>query len=123
MIDPNNITAEDSKYLAGNHNKAIRYYYYIERGLDIINLFRNLFLGIFAAYFALKLDNVWILVAMFVISMPTLAIMGYYNVHKLSKIKEWLNIRFSTHFGIKTFDYTKRQVELMEEIRDLLKKQ
>lgn len=122
LIPDEKLRQEDQLYLKGKQNFLIRIYFYIERGLDIVNLFRNLILGIFAAYFALKIDNVWILVGMFLVALPILAIMGRYNVHTLSKLKEWLSMRFSTHYGLKAFDYQAEQVALLKEVRDLLKK-
>lgn len=121
-IPSQDLMVDDSKYLDGRHNKLIRYYYYLERGLDILNIFRNLGLGIFAAYFALKLDNYLLLLAMGVVSAVILTIVGYYNVHTLSKMKEWLGMRFSTHYGIRSFNFSQGQYELLVEIRDLLKR-
>lgn len=113
---------EDDKYLQGSHNKIIRCYYYIERGLDILNIFRNLFLGIVAIFIALKLTNVLWIGLMTIPSVIILGIVGYYNVHKLSKMKEWLSMRFSTHYGLRAFNYQEEQVKILEEIRDLLNK-
>jgi hypothetical protein len=53
---------------------------------------------------------------MFVVSIPILIGMGYVNVHKISKVKEWLSIKFGTHYGIQQFDYVKKTAELLEEI-------
>ncbi len=113
---------EDRKYLLGAHNKGIRFYYYIECGLGVINEFRNLFLGLAALYVGLHLENVLWIVVMFVPSIFVVGLIGRYNVHKLSKMKEWLNMRFSTHYGIKSFNYQEEQNELLKEIRDLLLK-
>lgn len=111
----------DDKYLPGLHNRGIRYYFYLNKGLDVLNQFRNLFLGILGLYIALHLDSWWLLIAMFVPSMVILVVVGYYSTHHLSKVMEWLNLRFSTHYGIKQFNYTQGQYERLEEIRDLLK--
>lgn len=113
---------DEKKYLEGFVNRLIRYYFYLMRGLDVLNSFRNLFLGIFALYIALKLDNVAYGIIMFAVSCIVLTVCGYYNVHKLSKINEWLGLRFSSHFGIKSFNYAQENNELLKEIRDLLKK-
>ena len=94
----------------------IKFYYYIERGLDILNTFRNLFLAIFAGYFALQLNNYWLMALAFAVSIPILAGIGWYNVHFISKVRDRLNIGFGTHYGIKQFDYTKRMAELLEII-------
>lgn len=112
----------DAKYLPGFHNRIIRYYFYLNSGLTVLNNFRNLFLGIIALYIALKLDNVGWLIAMFVPCILALTMVGYYAVHRMSKVTEWLNIRFSTHYALKQFNYQQKQFELLGEIRDLLRK-
>lgn len=116
----NDILSDEKGYLKGTQNKLIRYYFYLMKGLDILNQFRNLFLGILALYIALKLDSLGIGIAMFLGSCIVLAILGYYNVHRLSKINEWLNIRFSSHFGIRQFNYQQENNELLKDIKALL---
>lgn len=123
LIPKEELTSEDEKYLTGKHNKAIRIYFYLERGLEILNAFRNLFLGILAIYIALKLTNVLWMIAMFIPCIIILVGVGWYNVHKLSKLKEWLGMRFSTHYGIRSFNYQQRQCELLEEIKEKLNQQ
>jgi membrane protein implicated in regulation of membrane protease activity len=78
-------------------------------------------LGIIALYVALHFANVWIAVLMFIICIPILIVMGYYNVHHISKVRDRLNVKFGTHYGIQQFDYTKRTAELLEEINKKLK--
>lgn len=111
----------DGYYLSGGQNRIIRYYFYLARGLDVLNQFRNLFLGIIALYIALHLTNLAWMVAMFIPSLLILIVVGYYSVHTISKVTEWLNVRFGTHYGIKQFNYTEDQIKLLKEIRDLLK--
>ncbi len=117
----NDIEQYDDKYLPGLHNRLMRYYFYLNGGVNILNQFRNLFLGIFAIYFALKLDNPWLLIAMFLPSLVVLLLVGFYSTHYLSKTQEWLGIRFSTHYARRQFDFTQEQNELLKEIRDHLK--
>lgn len=117
---PVEISDEDRKYLDGKHNLFIRLYFYLERGLDILNIFRNLVLGLLAGYFALKIDNYALLVGSFIASFLILIVVGWYNVHRLMKTKEWLGTRFSTHYGLKAFNYQAEQVELLKDIRDML---
>ncbi len=112
---------EDKIYLRGRENWLIRMYYYLENGLNILNEFRNLFLGLFGLYIILKLDSYIWLIVMAVPAMIILTFVGHYNVHKLSKMKEWLGTRFSTHYGLLNFNYNEQQTHLLEEIRDLLK--
>ncbi len=115
------IFKDDAKYLKGKENWLIRAYFYCSNGLGILNEFRNLFLGILGLYIALKWDNIWIAIGLFVVSIVLLTLMGYYTVHKISKVREWLGMRFGTHFGMKSFNYQEASYELLVEIRDLLK--
>lgn len=106
------------EYLHGKENFAIRIFFYLDNGVGILNQFRNLFLGIFALYFTLKLDNPLWLVLMFVIAIPILVIVGYYNVHRMAKVREWLSTKFSTHYGIKQFELIEEQTALLKEIKE-----
>ncbi len=117
------MTPEDTQYLAGKYNRAIRYYFYLCQGLSVINDFRNLFLVILGIYIALKLANVLWMVGMFIPSVLLLTVLGYYNVHRVGKVKDFLTIKFSTHYGMKSFNYSQEQVKLLEEIKELLKQQ
>lgn len=112
---------EQKEYFSGTANRLVRYWYYLENGLNILNEFRNLFLGIIALYIALHLENMAYLVLMLIPSLIILTIVGYYYVHRFAKVKEWVNLRFSTHFAIRNFDYQKGTYELLKEIKDALK--
>ncbi len=123
MKDQKHISADDHIYLYGKTNFLYRCYFYTMSGLHVVNEFRNVFLGIFAIYITLKLTNpIWIPVMAFP-SIFILIFLGRFQVHKLSKMGEWLSMRFATHYGIKNYGFSQQQVELLEEIRDLLKKQ
>lgn len=118
-----NIFKDDEKYLTGFGNRCIRYYYYLSNGVGILNEFRNLFLGILGVYIALKLTNPWWIVLMFLPSVVILTIFGYYTVHKISKVRDWLGTRFSSYFGMQSINYQQENSKVLEEIRDLLRKQ
>lgn len=104
-----------AKYWDGWINKSIRLWFYLNRGVDIFNQFKYLFALIFGIYFTFKLKNaVWIL-AMVGISLPILLIFGYLQTHRIGRVNDWLNIKFSSHYG-------KYNFELLEEILKELKK-
>ncbi len=111
----------DEKYMHGLQNRFIRYYYYLDAGLNILNQFRNLGLGIIALYIALHLTNPLLLIVMFVPSVVALTFMGYYQTHTVSKVREWVGMRFSTHYAIRQFNYQQGQYDLLAEIKELLK--
>ena len=102
-------------------NNIIRLYFYLNNGVNILNNFRNLFLGIFALYFALKLTSPILLVIMFIVAVPVLVVCGYYNVHYIAKTSEQLSVKFGTFYGIKTYELAEQQVKLLKEIKKLLK--
>lgn len=105
---------KEIEYWDGNKNKFIRYYFYMSRGLDLFNNFRYVFLTIFGIYYTLKLKNAMWLITMFGISIPFLMFIGYWSVHHVGKVIDWLNIKFSTHFGM-------MQIDLLTEIRDAVR--
>ncbi len=111
----------DEQYMHGAENRLIRYYFYLNAGLGILNQFRNLLLGIFGLYVVLKLDNPVFLVLMFIPSVVVLTVLGFYNIHKMNKVMEWIGLRFSSHYAIRQFNFNQNQCELLEEIRDTLK--
>lgn len=112
----------DSDYTKGPENWLIRAYFYCSNGLGILNEFRNLFLGIVAIYIALHLTNILWMVLMFIPSIVILTLAGYYTVHKVSKVRDYLSVKFGSHYGMKTYDYNESNNQLLTEIRDLLKK-
>ena len=111
----------DEKFLRGIENRAIRYYYYLNNGLNIVNQFRNLLLGIFALYFTLKLEN-WILMPIiFIVSAAGLTVVGYYCTFRMNRVMEYLTTRFSSHYGIKSFDLQQEILKNLQEINAKLK--
>lgn len=104
--------------MPGLENRAIRYYFYLKSGLGIVNEFRNLILAVLGLYIALKLDHWWLLPLMFFPSVILLTIAGFITVHRINKVTEWLNIRFSTHFGIKSFEYQKGIYEELKKLNE-----
>ncbi len=110
----------DHIFFPGYENIFIRYYYYLNNGLSILNQFRNLFLGIFALYFTLHLTDPVLLIGLLVPGVLLLTLIGYYNVHRMNKVQEWLGMRFTTHYGIRSFNYSAGTYELLKEIRDSL---
>lgn len=101
-------------YWDGTLNKVLRFWFYLTKGIDIFNQFRYLFALFLGIYFTLKLTNGLWLVAMILVSLPLLILIGYFSVHHVGKVLDWLNVKFSTHYSL-------HQITLLEEIRDSLK--
>lgn len=117
------LTEEDKKYLRGPHNWAMRMYFYLNSGLGMTNNFHTIAITLLAVAVVFKNMHPALLGALAFAAVLILIVIGRYNVHRLSKMSEWLNLRFSTHFGIKSFNYQEEQVKLLKEIRDMLKGQ
>ncbi len=112
----------DSQYMPGLENRAIRYYFYLQAGLNIVNNFRNLILAILGFYFVLKLDMPWLLPIMFILSTFVLTVVGYFVVHRVNKVQEWLSMRFSTHYAIKQFNFQEGIYSTLQEINSKIDK-
>lgn len=94
----------------------IKLYFYVTSGQSVVDRFRYLIMGIFALYVMLKLTNPLYLILMLIVSIPVLLGVGWYDVHKISKIRERLSIQFGTHYGIKQFELQEETVEILKEI-------
>ncbi len=112
----------DYLFIPGVENRLIRYYFYLNTGLGILNNFRNLFLGIFALYFTFHFTDPVLLGILFIVGVIVLTVIGYYNVHRMNKVLEWVGLRFSTHYGIRSYNYNQGTYEELKEIKELLKK-
>ncbi len=113
---------QKTKYWEGNKNKAIRYYFYAQKGLELLNEFRYLVMIIFGIYLALKIDNFLLLPLMFVVSLPVLIFLGWLSVHHMKIVIEWISIKFATHWGIYSYKLQEERNNLLKEIKKELQK-
>ena len=95
---------------------AIKVYFYVTSGQSVIDKFRYLIMGILALYAVLHLTSMWFLPVMLVAAVPMLLILGYVNVHYISKVQERLSVQHGTHYAIKQFELIEKQTHLLEEI-------
>lgn len=102
-------------------NYLIKFWFYLNNGNIVTGNFKSLFLGIIALYFTLKLTSPLLMVIMFLVSIPILTIIGYYNIHHVAKISDQLATKYGTHYGIKQFEFIEKQTQLLQELVDLLK--
>jgi hypothetical protein len=117
----------NKKYDKGVLNHLVRMWFYLKKGLDLINDFKYLLAGIIAFYYALKLDSFWWMILIFVIAIPLLVGVGWFYTHKMSKALEWTAMVFSSYFARynvdmaeKNIEYTEKNMKSLEKIRDLL---
>lgn len=124
VVDPEEEKKKEQEqidqYWNGKTNHLIRYYFYVQRGLALFNEFRYLFMVIFGIYVALKMDNpVWLAI-MFVVSMPVLIFAGWLSVHRISKVIDWLSVKFSTHWQMYSYSLQEEQNRLIKKIITML---
>jgi len=116
-------------YDKGILNHGVRFWFYLQRGLDLINQFKYLILGVVGVYYALQLTWIGWMIVLFIVSIPLLILSGFFYTHKMAKALEWTNMVFSSYFARynvdlaeKNVEYLSKNAELLAEIRDLLKK-
>jgi hypothetical protein len=106
------------KYWNGAKNKVIRYYFYVRKGLELLNEFRYLIMGILGFYYALRLSNPFMLVIMFCIAVPILIVFGWLSVHHISRVVEWLAVQYSTHWSRYSYDLQEEIIKQLKEIKN-----
>lgn len=99
-------------------HRPIKAYFYIQKGVGVINDFKYVGAGIFAIYFALKLQGMGWLVGLTFASIPILFILGWLYVHKMSKALDWLGVQYSTYWSRYSFELMEKQVKLLEKLLD-----
>ena len=107
-------------YWTGSKNKIVRYWVYLEKGMELINKGRYFILAILGLYFTLKLTNPLWLGVMFVVGTPTLIVVGRYYLHRVSRIQEWVNATFGSVLGYQQFNAVVESLEELRKIRELL---
>jgi hypothetical protein len=107
---------DKKEYWNGNKNKAVRWYFYVQRGLALVNDFRYLLMGIFGVYLLLKIDNPIWLFLMFIIAVPVLLFLGWLQVHHMAKVINWLEVEFASYWSRYSFDLSERSVKALEDI-------
>jgi hypothetical protein len=112
----NNHEENKRAYWAGTKNKVIRFYFYSQRGLQLLNEFRYVFLLVFGIYMAMKLANpAWLLV-LFLVILPFLIFFGWLQVHHMAKVINWLDVEFASFWSRYNFELQERQTKAIEEI-------
>jgi len=112
---------ERSEHWSGLRNKIVRYYFYTQRGLALLNEFRYLIMAILAVYALLGMKNPFVMLLMFVIAVPILIVLGWIFTFKMAKTMEFLNIKFSTHYSKLNMDYQERQTKALESLNEKIK--
>lgn len=107
-----------SNHWDGKKNKAIRYYFYCQRGLSLVNEFRYLGMAIFGIYFAAKLTCPWLMAVMFLVAIPILVVAGYLQVNHMAPVINWLDVTYGSYWSKKSMEWQERQVKATEAIRE-----
>lgn len=108
--------------MEGTQNTLIRWYRYCSGGINLANEFKSLVIMLLGIYYVFKLSDPWLFIGAFVFSVIIFTIVGWYRVHKMDKVIEWLNIKFTTYYGLDTYNIQKDSREILESILKELKK-
>ena len=123
IYDEINSPEVHKEYYEGKRNFIVRIYWYLDRGLDLLNQFKYLVGGIIALAVILKVeDSIEWMVTIFVIAVPLLILTGYLYVRYGARVLEYLNLKQATHFGQYNLKLQERQIELSEELLREIKK-
>jgi hypothetical protein len=108
------------EYWEGSKNILIRTWTYIKIGLTQVNDYKYVAAAVFAVYYTLKLVNpIWIVV-MFVVSLPSLAILGHWWLYKGAKTSEFVSAQKGSVLGYSAYNAQIRIIELLEQILNKL---
>lgn len=110
------------EFSGGMFNKLVRVWFYLQAGIDVINQFKYVVLGIFGIYVALKFTSYFWLLGMFAICLPILTIAGWVYINKMARNLSLTSLLKSSFFGSMDIDLNKKQVELLTEILTQLRK-
>lgn len=108
-------------YDKGFLNHGVRAWFYLQKGLTLMNEFKYLVAGILALYYTLQLDSYVILLAIFIVSIPVLTFIGWFHTHKMAKSMEWTAMMFSSYFARYNVDLSEKTVKLLDDILQELK--
>ena len=110
-------------YWEGRENYFIRYWTYLDRGLEVFNKFKY-YIGFpiaVAAIFPFMKDHMVWVIGLTIIGLPVLIIVGRYQLHKVAKTTEYVNAISGSIFQFKPMELTIEQVQILKDIRELLK--
>ena len=110
-------------YWNGTKNRSVRYYFYVQKGLALLNELRYLVMAIMGIYVIFKFNNPLLMPLMFFASVPILVFFGWLDVHHMAKIMEFLNIKYSTHYSKRNYDLQEERNILIKELLKELKNQ
>ena len=112
----------DNEYFGGAKNRFIRWYFYVNKGLQAFNEFRYLIMTVFGAYYLFKMHSVVLLVAMFLGSFVVLGVVGWLFVIKVNKVIEYLNVHFSTVWSKHQISLAEDTVKYLKQINESISK-
>lgn len=114
------------KYWEGKENYFIRYWTYLQRGLEVFNQFKYYIALPYATYYTMEFMKnssvgalYWIL-GMIIGGLPILVIVGRYQLHKINKTTAYVNTIMGDIFQYKPMQLSIEQVQLLREIKESL---
>ena len=113
----------EKRFYEGKINKAIRLYSYLQEGLNQVNQWKYVILGIYGFAFLVKITSYLVMALMFIGITPILILIGYLWFFRGKKSDEYFKMKNTSLYGKynvqmneQQIEYSKKQVELLEKI-------
>ena len=115
----------EKRFMQGKINLIIRLYFYLKEGVNQASGFRTIgyaLIGI-AGVLAVNGDSNWLLLILLgLASIPMFIYIGWLWVARGKKSEEYYQLKYTSSFGKYAIQMNERQMQLLEEIKDELKK-
>lgn len=129
----------EKRYFKGGVNKAVRLYYYLQQGLQQINAFKNIILGVVAIAVMMRFEQDYFVMGLIgLTTLPFIVVLGWLWIKRGKMSTQYFETKYASpygRYGMKVqdihLDYFLengvppdiKQLELLKEILELLKKQ
>ena len=110
----------EKRYMRGWINFIIRLYYFLQEGLNQVNQWKYIIMGILGFAFLIKITSYIVIGLMFAGAVPILMLIGYLWVTRGKKSTEYYQTRDTTIFGRYGVEIQERQIQLLEDIKTKL---
>jgi hypothetical protein len=110
------------EYWHGNKNKFIRWYYYLNTGLGLVNDWKYIAAFILGLYYTLKLVQPMIMVVIFLVVVPILMFIGWLKVNHIAKPYDWYGTQFTSYWAKHGYELQEDTLKVLKEINEKLKK-
>ena|SRR3990167_5398447 len=112
----------ENRFYRGKINFIIRLYYYLQEGLNQVNNFKNVILGVIALAVLTRIEQDYFLIVLLgLLSLPIITIIGWIWIMRGRKSTEYFSLKYTSVYGKYGVQLSERQLQQQDEIIALLK--